>query len=61
MVIILMVVDIHSPMHFIPVKVSDLVKFILMPKKTGPSMVIKAMLETLAAVLPVSYDMSHIT
>ena len=56
MVIILMAVDIHSPMHFIPAKVSDLVKFILMPKKTGPFTAIKVLLETLVAVLPVTYQ-----
>ena len=43
--IILMVADIHWPMHFIPVKVFDLVKFISTPKKTGLSMVIKVLLE----------------
>ena len=47
MVIILMVVGIHSPTHFTPVKVSDLVRFILMLKKTGPFTVIKALLETI--------------
>ena len=43
--IILMVADIHLPMHFIPVKGSDRVKFILMLKKTGLFMVIKVLLE----------------
>ena len=43
--IILMVEDIHWLTHFIPVKGSDLVKFISMRKKTGLSMVIKVLLE----------------
>ena len=45
--IILMVVDIHWPMHFTPVKVSDLVRFISTLKKIGPFTVIKALLETI--------------
>ena len=43
--IILMVAGIHWLTHFIPVKGSDLAKFILMQKKTGLSMVIKVLLE----------------